>query len=381
MAAPLLTAALIVRDEARQLDGCLASLNGVVDEVVVVDTGSRDESVDVARAHGARVHHEPWQGDFSRARNAGLERTAGQWILYIDADERLRPTAREDVEALLAGSDAVAFRVLLHPHSGWTAYREYRLWRNDPRIRFHGIIHEKVVPAIEAVAAAEGRPIRDCALALDHLGYEGDQRRKHRRNLPLLRAELARDPRSIFNWCHLGAVLQALGETDEAERALVRAVELARAQPPGVEHGSLAYADLVRLRHERGDDVSELLTEALGRYPENWLLVWIKARSEIAAGRHEDALLWLDRLLHVDVAGLPDVGAAYDARLFGEFAHESRGLCLFRLGRYDEAAAAYAAAARSNPASLEHETRRRLAEARALSAQPPGRRRAPCASS
>ena len=80
--------------------------------------------------------------------------------------------------------------MLLRPWVGATPYREYRLWRNDPRIRFEGAIHEKVVPAIHAVAEADNRPIGLCDLLLNHIGYEGDQTRKHRRNLPLLRRQV-----------------------------------------------------------------------------------------------------------------------------------------------------------------------------------------------
>src|SRR5205085_8376459 len=123
--------------------------------------------------------------DFSAARNAALDRCRGDWILYIDADERLAPVSRGTVEELLVDAPEVAFRLLLSPFVGATPYREYRLWRNDPRIRFEGVIHEKVVPSIHAVADADGRSIGICDLLLTHVGYEGDQTRKHRRNLPL----------------------------------------------------------------------------------------------------------------------------------------------------------------------------------------------------
>lgn len=368
MSRVLLTAAMIVRDEERHLGACLKSLEGVVDEIVVVDTGSVDRSVEIARSLGARVHRQSWTGDFSRARNAALELAAGEWILYVDADERLRPVGRAAVERLLAGSGRVAFRVLLRPFRGSTPYREYRLWRNDPRIRFRGVIHEKVMPAIHEVAAAERRAVGDCELALDHVGYDGDQARKHRRNLPLLRAQLAAEPDNVFNLRHLAVVLTGLGHTAEAELALWRAVELTRAAPRPPRHGSLAYADLVRVHHERGDDAAALVEEALGRYPDNWLLVWTKARLEIDAGRHQQALAWLERLIRVDVARLADGGVAYEERLFGAFAHASRGLCLFRLGRYAEAAAAYRAAESYEPANPEHSVKRQLAERRATRA-------------
>jgi tetratricopeptide (TPR) repeat protein len=366
----LLTAALIVRDEETHLDGCLGSLEGVVDEVVVVDTGSVDDSADIARAHGACVYDEPWADDFSRARNVALDRAAGRWILYIDADERFRPVTREAAERLLEDPDPVAYRMLLHPFRGSTPYREYRLWRNDPRIRFQGVIHEKVMPAIEAVAAAEGRTVADCGLALDHVGYDGDQVRKHRRNLPLLRRQLAAEPENAFNWRHLAVVLWALGQPNEAEEALWQAVQLARTVEQPDRHASLAYADLIRMRHERGENVEQLLGEALERYPHNWLLVWTRARVDIDAGRPADALRSLDRLTAVDIGALPDAGVAYDERLFGAFAHASRGTCLLRLGRYAEAAEAYRAAEAAEPQTPEHAIKRQLAELRA-GAKPP----------
>jgi glycosyltransferase involved in cell wall biosynthesis len=335
-----------------------------VDEVVVVDTGSTDDSAAIARSAGAQVHHHPWTGDFSSARNYALENARGNWILYIDADERLRPVTRAAVEDLLLDAEPVAFRMLLHPFRHATPYREYRLWRNDPRIRFRGVIHEKVMPAIHRVATEEERPIGDCALALDHVGYDGDQAHKHRRNLPLLRGQLEAEPDNVFNWRHLASVHAGLGDEREAERALWRAVELTRAARDTNLHGCLAYADLVELRHQRGDDVKGLLAEGLERYPDNWLLVWIRARIEIEAGRYEAALDGLERLIAVDVSGLPDAGVAYDNRLFGLFAHSSRGLCLFRLGRYEEAAAAYREAEVREPGNPEYRVKRQLAEQR-----------------
>src|SRR5574341_1534475 len=146
----LLTAAIIVRDQAEHLDACLRSLHGLVDEIVVVDTGSSDASVDVARRHGAIVGHEPWQADFSVPRNRSLDLASGEWILYIDADERVRSDDHAAVRAQLAAADDhVSFRVRFVPRIGWTPYREYRLWRHHPDIRFVGVIHETMLPAIE----------------------------------------------------------------------------------------------------------------------------------------------------------------------------------------------------------------------------------------
>jgi tetratricopeptide (TPR) repeat protein len=361
---PLLSAAMIVRDESSVLEDCLASIWGIVDEVVVVDTGSVDDSVEIAARHAAHVIRHPWRGDFAEARNAGLDAAEGEWILYVDADERLGPTDRATVERLLRDADEVAFRVLLRPELRSTAYFEYRLWRHDPRIRFRGQIHEKVTPAIAAVAREDGRSIGDCDLLLTHVGYEGDQTHKHRRNLPLLRAEMARDRDNLFNRHHLARVLFGLGREDEGERVLVAGVELARRRPND-PLGALVVTDLVRLRHDRGEDVADLLAEGRCRYPQNKLLWWVEAAVHLSHERSDEALELLDRLLAVDVAALPAEGVAYDERIFGEFAHDARGTCLFRLGRYAEAAEAYARAAQANPANLPYRAKRDVSLGRA----------------
>lgn len=366
MRQPLLTAALIVRDEEAVLGECLDSLRDLADETVVVDTGSVDASVRIARAHGAEVLHRPWDDDFSAPRNLGLDHANGQWILYLDADERVRPLARERLETRLAESNAIGLRVLLRPFVHATPYFEYRLWRNDPRIRFTGVMHERVVEAIHLAGTADGRPVEDWPeLELDHVGYEGDQTAKHARNLPLLEEQLRRTPGAIFYWRHLARVLAGLGRTDEADRALERAVSLARAeQPPSID-GSLAWADLVRLRHAHGDDVTPLLTGARSRWPEQWLMRWIEGLVHLDGGRLESAEECFRALLTVDVSALPKHGIAYDERIFGPYAQASLGLTLFRAGRYAEAAAAYAAAERSDPGEQEYRVKRLLAEARA----------------
>jgi glycosyltransferase involved in cell wall biosynthesis len=359
----LLSAALIVRDEEPVLDECLASIRSVVDEIVVVDTGSADRSLEIAERHGAHVIDHPWQDDFAEARNVALEAAAGDWILYIDADERLANGDRGKVEQLLAGANEVAFRLLLRPDSISTPYLEYRLWRHDRRIRFAGRIHEKVVPAIHAVSAADGRPIGDCDLLLTHVGYEGDQTRKHRRNLPLLRAQLEEEPDNLFNRHHLARVLRGLGEDDEAEPVLVGAVELARARPfDGA--GVLVFTDLIRLRRDRGGDPDELLAEARRLYPTNKLLWWLHGTARLESGRPLEALDAADLLLAVDQETLPLDGPAYDERIFGEFAYELRGIALFRLERYAEAADSFSEALRLAPDNLAYRAKHEVAVGR-----------------
>lgn len=365
MRRPLLSAALIVRDESEFLADCLASIRPVVDEIVVVDTGSLDDTPAIARASGAAVHHRPWSGSFAEARNAALDAASGEWILYIDADERLRPVPRADVEALLGRADAVAYRLLLRPSPRTTPYREYRLWRHDPRIRFDGVIHEKVVPAIHAVADADRREVLPCDLELVHHGYLGDQTRKHHRNLPLLLRQRELEPENLFVHYHLARVQEGLGDPREAERTTERGLEVARAKPWRDPLAVLLYADLVRLRMLAARDPADLLDEGLRLFPDNLVLLWLQARLLIRSGEYERALGAPDRIRATDPVTLPGKGPSHDEGLLGELPHEARGLCMFRLGRHPEAAVEYAAALSFAPANAEYRTKLVLATARA----------------
>src|SRR5262249_6783386 len=129
MTTTTLSAALIVKNEERFLAGCLQSLAGLVDEVVVVDTGSTDSTVEIARAHRARVFDFAWNGRFDGARNAGLERCTGEWILYVDADERTRPCDGQALRESLGQPELLACEVQFVVRRGYTPYREWRLFR------------------------------------------------------------------------------------------------------------------------------------------------------------------------------------------------------------------------------------------------------------
>jgi hypothetical protein len=364
-----LSAAVIVKDEAEHLDACLTSLRGLVDEIVVVDTGSRDGSVAVAEGHGAVVAHEPWQGDFATPRNRGLDLATGDWILYVDADERVRG----DVDAIRGhldrADDCVAFRVRFVPRVGWTPFREFRLWRNRPDIRFEGHIHETVVPGITAAAAADGLRVDPLdLLTIHHFGYEGDQPAKRARDEPLLTAELARHPERAFVYDHLARVYEAAGDGDRAVEVWKRGITVARARGLSHPDDKLLYVDLIYHLLARGgvdDELTFLVQEARGAFDRTPTLELAAARLAFATGRPRDALEPLAWLVELDDDAIIATGSSYDARVFGEWAWSLIGLCRFALGDDAIAADAFRRAEEYAPGDESYVVRRRLAEARA----------------
>ncbi len=364
MPQPLLSAAMIVRDEERFLAGCLASLRGIADEVVVVDTGSSDRSREIAREHGAKLDLFPWQGDFAAARNRALDLATGAWILYIDADERARCADRSALEALLGDPRLAAATVLFRPITGFTRFREHRLFHNDPRLRFRGVIHESHLPALREVLASDHLRIGESNLELEHLGYEGDISHKHPRNLPLLEARLASEPDHVYSWYHLGMTLAGLGRGDEAEAAWRKGIAVVRSRQVATNVDCLPFVALLTFLEMSGASDVQILDEAWELFPGVPEVVWLRAKALVRDERYSEAASILEPLAAVDAETYLDAGLSHDERLFRLWSQDALGLCYFKLGRYAESARHYAAAEAADP-TIERTTKRRLAEARA----------------
>jgi len=360
---------MIVKDEEAVLEGCLASIAPVVDEVVIADTGSTDRSREIALARGARLIEFPWRSDFAAARNAALAEAHGQWILYIDADERLAPVDKAAARAMLDDPRLIAARPWFRIKSGFTLNREFRLFRNDPRIRFRGAIHEKITFDILRLARELGFEIGEPELLLEHIGYDGPQERKHRRNLPLLRAELARQPDDVYNWHHLGRILEALGDEPGAYEAWTNAVAGARRRGAIRGVDGLAYFDLIRLECARGGAAEALLAEAVAHFPDNPLTLLWRGNVAMKAGRHGDAAEAFLALTRIDPDGFSDPELGFEKRMFRELAFAALGNCYFQMGDYGMSADFYARAAAADPASLEYRAKAVLAESRAAASR------------
>ena len=331
--------------------------------MVVVDTGSVDDSRAIAARHGARVFEFPWTGDFAAARNHAIEQATSEWLLYIDADERVRPCDRAALQAELAAPGLLAATVVFRPRTGFTAYPEMRLLRRDARIRFHGAMHETFLPDIERLTGEGAGTTGASCLAIDHVGYDGDQSHKLERNRSLLLKQIAADPgRAYLRW-HLGCVYLALGLESAAEAEWRAGIEIVRAQGRRLPDDALCFVELVKLRWAREEEVSALLAEAQALQPDNWLLCWLRAKILADAGQHDAAMVLFERLAAVDAATLVHA-IAYDSRIFGAWACAEAGHCAFQQGDFGVSADWYARAEQMAPSVREFQVKRMLASAR-----------------
>jgi len=365
----LLSAALIVRNEGAFLDGCLGSLDGLVDEIVVVDTGSTDDSVAIANRHGARIEHDEWQHDFARARNHSLDIVRGDWVLYIDADERVVHGDHQAARSWLTNAgDHLAGLVPFVPRVGWTPYREYRIWRNRADVRFSGAMHESIVPALRRAATLDGLSIVPFdLLTIEHFGYEGDQSAKWERDEPMLLAALEEQPDRSYLYDHLARVYEAKGDAQQAVSLWRRGIDVARARAQPSPDDLLLYVNLaihLLAFPNRDHDLASLLEEALTTFPRTPTLELAAARHELATGRPAEAAPRAEWLLAADPVD-PHRTNSYDRRVFGEWAWDLLGRCRFELGDDAGATEAFARAEAAAPDNEGYRARRRLAEARA----------------
>ncbi len=196
---PLLSLAMIVRNEEATLPGCLEAARDAVDEIVIVDTGSTDRTVEIATSFGARVAHFEWCDDFSAARNAALDLVTARWVLHLDADEELDGARelRSRVEHL--GHDTwtvelpiVSLQDPQHRRRDLASFQK-RIFRSEPQIRFERPIHEEIVNP------RGGRRDRWDQPVIWHSGYADSEARRAKiieRNLPILRKAFEEDPRN-----------------------------------------------------------------------------------------------------------------------------------------------------------------------------------------
>jgi glycosyltransferase involved in cell wall biosynthesis len=224
-----LTLCMIVKNEERFLDGCLSSVAGVADAIVVVDTGSTDRTVEIARKHGATVVTHVWNDDFAAARNAALEQVKSGFVLVLDADERLGPGAKRALRKALSRDDFDCGMLPLHDASRLEASLDDvvqgrarrgdpvllpRLLRRTSDLAWEGVIHEQVTGW-----ARRHRRIVQVDAPIVHFGAVPELRAargKNDRNLSLLERRAAAEPNNATVHAYLARELERRGDAAQA---------------------------------------------------------------------------------------------------------------------------------------------------------------------
>ncbi len=208
---------LIARDEEASIGRTIKSVLALVDEIVVVDTGSSDNTRIIAEGYGARVVDHRWRDDFAAARNAGLAAATGDWLLVLDCDEHLQSIRPLEFQRLLGDPAAIGYRVKLagrHVVDCPADPASLRLFRSHPDVRFQYPVYEQIAPSVIRQAQTTGQLVLDSPLVVvQDAGSAEQASRKRERNLRLLRqALLARPDEPYFAFLLGSETLQRLDE-------------------------------------------------------------------------------------------------------------------------------------------------------------------------
>ncbi len=355
-APPTLAMCMIAKDEEDFVAGAIESVVGLADEIIVVDTGSSDRTVELAREAGARVAFFPWTGDFSAARNASLDHATADWILVLDADERVTPRSRSTIRAVMeefrdaADPRVVCVRIRNLTRDGVFIGDGFsgRLFHNRPDMRFEGRVHEEVARGRTDVATDYRLDVE-----FDHFGADPEVMRakaKDARNIELLEARLAEDPEHLMTWFYLASQHWVAGRRVPALDAFERVVDLFERDPSryglGVRQVPVpySYVGLVRGHLDAGrvDDALRFGARGRVRFDDNPDLAFHLGLAHAAAGEAEAADALLERAAQSTVKGYGLIGM-HD-RAIGEWkALKARGDLAFEREDGETAYAAYEA--------------------------------------
>lgn len=287
------TAALIVKNEEKFLGNCLASLAGIVDEIVVVDTGSTDRTIEIAEEFGAQIHHTEWTDDFSAARNVSLEAATQPWILIIDADEELTPASvtmlREAVMRPQFGGYTVEIVNQVNGEEEVFVHHPVRLFRNDPRVRFTGKIHEQIV---HGILELKWRIADLPGISLIHHGYTSSlilERGKIERTVSMLLKAIEDEPNFSFHYFNLANAYYTGREYDRAAEAATRAINLLEPRA-SYAHGCYDVLCSSLLQLGRLGEVMEWVERAERAGLHSMLLEYHRCEALQKLGRMDEAL-------------------------------------------------------------------------------------------
>lgn len=366
MPRPKISLCVIARDEEETLPRMIVSAREAVDEIVVVDTGSRDATARVARELGARVESRPFRDDFSEVRNAALDLAKGRWILVLDADEILAPGSAEAIRAAVRDDRLGGLYLPFRNELGAGRAHEcalMRLFRNDPAVRFRYRIHEQVIPDLLAWCRRTGRRVATLESALViHDGYVPDvyrSRGKAARNERLFRLQLRDHPEHAYSWYKFGDFLRR----DPSRRAeAIEALERARtllAKEPVDRRRDLAFAPevfaLLAVERDRDGDAEgalRLAAEGLS-FGTSANLYYVLAHLHHRMGRYRESYGFYRRLRRLDPRTLavpPEPGILGAGALLG------MGLALAGRGRSLWAEALLSRALEEDPGLLRART-------------------------
>lgn len=334
---------MITLNEEALIGQALDSVKDLVDEMIIVDTGSADRTKEIAISAGARVIDLAWTDDFAAARNFAIENTDSDWVLVLDADEVLPKDQQFRVSELISAHPHDMYLFDIVEAGGGEKGKSVRLFRNRPELRYHGRVHENL--CFNGAPGDSGSTAMT-DIALIHYGYSFDialEKEKRERNIALLAREMELDPGNSRLAFYLAKERGATGDYKAAAAILEKCLTI---EDPVI--GSQAYKFLVdsleRLGHY--EDAAKVLGDGLEKYPTYADLVYLQARNCALTGEIARAIELFNKCTEMD-AGTHSIFRHWTG-VTGYLAYQNMGRCYYRLGDRQKAGESFLSALENN---------------------------------
>ncbi len=255
---------MIVKNEAERIERAIQSVLPFADEVVVVDTGSTDDTVNIAKKLGAKVGFFQWCDDFAAARNASIDLATGDWIMWLDADDYIPHSEGQKIAKLKGIQPDRGFMFLLKNEKGsqellW----QLRMFPRHPQIRFRFPVHEQAAPSLNALRI----PIEKANITIIHTGYDAPEtvREKKERYLGMFLRHLEKNPHDMWAKFHIGVMNLSTGANETAAKYLeaVASDNDFLVNHPGTYQMALIHLGRAYLKMKSFDKAREALEKAL----------------------------------------------------------------------------------------------------------------------
>lgn len=335
---------MIVKNEEASLSQCLRSVQDVVDEMIILDTGSADRTVEIAQEFGARVYHFEWCNDFSAARNQALNHVQGKWVLVLDADEVLTPEIVPQIQQAIAFDHNLVINLVRQEvGASQSPYSLVsRLFRHHPQVRFSRPYHAMIDDSVQGLLQREPQwqVVSLSTVAIKHYGYQPGAiaaRDKYTRAREAMEGYLHQHPHDAYVCSKLGALYIQMNQVSEGIKLLQRGLRAIPVEAPV----------LFELHYHLGNAYTRLknLESALENYQaaiQQPILLSLKIGAYNNLG---NLLLGVGDLTHAKMA--------YETtlKIDPSFAagHNNLGMTLKALGQLDGAIASYQKAIQLNP--------------------------------
>jgi len=349
---PTLSCCMIVKNEEKFLTQCLKSIKDVVDEIIIVDTGSTDNTVEIAKRFTDKVYFHEWQNSFSEARNYSLKFAKCDWILQIDADEELVqediPLLCRTLETVNEKEDINAIFVALYNvlSSGESKHYFQRIFRRG-KAHYEGIVHNQLVYEGKAVATE---------IRFRHYGYNlsaDDMEKKHERTKQLLIQQIKEDPANGFARMNLVRIYRNQKLFDKAIEEAQTALETSPLKITP-DHRQMIKCDMANcmIQLSRFDEAEKICLEVIEKNPENLDIIFTLALIYQMTERYQEAISRYRQFLmtHRDEIRHTRFNLLIvDTYTSSDRAWNNMGICHHKLGQMDEAINAYQQAIEENP--------------------------------